>query len=160
MAHLCPRAFRLFGLVAVLGLGQACTDNEDPEGAAVVWKLIHVEGYRDWQRAPGYPGRRPSNAPHGNSVEIFINDTVAHALDADAGTEEWPVGSIIVKDGYDDGDLDLVAVMHKQTDGWFWAEYDSEGDPSYSGTPELCTDCHASGDDFVRAFSREMRVTP
>ena len=150
MARTCLRAFA--HAAVALGL-TACTDNEDPESAAVVWELIHVEGYRAWERAPGYPGRHPSNAPHGGSVEIFVNDTVAHALAADAG-QSWPVGSLIVKDGFEDGDLALIAVMHKRVDGWFWAEYDAEGNPAYSGTPELCIDCHASGDDSVRAFSR------
>jgi len=154
MGPLCHRAVRYLGLATFSALGLACTDNEDPTGAAVVWELIHVEGYRDWDRAPGYPGRHSSNAAHGTDVEIFINDTVAHALSAREGAERWPVGSMIVKDGFDDGDLELVAVMHKRKDGWFWAEYDPQGDPSYSGTPELCTECHASGDDSVRAFSR------
>ncbi len=36
---------------------------------------------------------------------------------------------------------------------WFFAEYDAEGDASYSGSPDLCTQCHRSGDDFVRAFA-------
>ena len=33
-----------------------------------------------WARAPGFPGRTPSTASHGDAVEIFINDTLALAL--------------------------------------------------------------------------------
>jgi hypothetical protein len=41
----------------------------------------------------------------------------------------------------------------EKTDGtWFWAEYDGDGDTLFSGAPEICTGCHAIGDDFVRAF--------
>jgi hypothetical protein len=78
---------------------------------------------------------------------------VADALSAGEAIDAWPTGSRIVKDGFDDGDLDLIAAMEKREDGWFWAEWDDEGDVIYSGTPELCTDCHRSGDDSVRAFS-------
>jgi hypothetical protein len=44
--------------------------------------------------------------------------------------------------------------MEKRGSAWFWAEYDGPtGEPLYSGSPDLCVDCHASGDDLVRAFS-------
>lgn len=41
--------------------------------------------------------------------------------------------------------------MEKRASGWYWAEYDSDGDPDHSGRPEICLDCHRSGSDFVRA---------
>lgn len=109
----------------------------------------------DWMRAPGYDERRETNAPHADLVEIFVNDVVADALGRGDSLEEWPVGSIIAKDGYDDdGTHALVALMEKRDDGWFWAEYDAEsGESSYSGKPGICIDCHASGSDSVRAFS-------
>ena len=130
-----------------------CGDNQDPEGARELWRRIRAEDYRSWSRAPGFESRRRSNAPHGNGVDIYINDVVADALAAGEPLDEWPEGSLIVKDGFDDSELDLVATMEKRVSGWFWAEYDDEGDTLYSGQPELCTDCHASGDDSVRAFA-------
>ncbi len=66
----------------------------------------------------------------------------------------WPLGSVIGKDGWraDGETLHIVAVMEKRDDGWFWAEYDGSGEPLYSGSPSVCTGCHASGADYVRAF--------
>jgi hypothetical protein len=139
----------LFALVAVPG----CGDNQDPVGARELWRRITAADYRSWPRAPGYEVRRDSRAAHGNRVDIYVNDTVAGALDAGAALDAWPQGSLIVKDGFDDSDHDLTAAMEKRSDGWFWAEYDDEGDAIYSGKPELCTECHESGDDAVRAFS-------
>jgi hypothetical protein len=84
---------------------------------------------------------------------MFVNDVVADALAADSVLTEWPEGSIIVKDGYtDDGELALIALMEKRADGWFWAEYDGDGEILYSGVPDVCVDCHDSGSDFVLAF--------
>lgn len=132
----------------------ACRENDDPQGAEDLLQRLQEEGYRSWVRAPGYEGRTPSTAPHSDQVEIFVNDVVAGALAAEPGATEWPVGSVIVKDGYtESGELDLTAVMEKREDGWYWAEYDGEGTALYSGAPAICTDCHASGSDFVRAFS-------
>jgi hypothetical protein len=131
-----------------------CGDNQEPEQADALWDRIHAESYRSFARAPGYETRRPSDAPHSDQVDIYVNDVVAQAL-ADGGISSWPVGSLIVKDGFtDDGELDLVAVMDKRADGWFWAEYlDVEaGDAEFSGKPDICIDCHSSGADFVRAF--------
>lgn len=64
----------------------------------------------------------------------------------------WPLGSIIVKDGFNGGGYDLTAVMEKREGGWYWAEYGNDGTPLFSGQPSVCTDCHESGADMVRAF--------
>lgn len=142
---------RLTILVGLFWAG-GCTDNQQPGQAQELLDRIGSE-YRDWDRAPGYPGRESSSAPHGDSVEIFINDVVQTALetDHDAPLEAWPQGSIIAKDGYEDGDHEFLAVMEKREDGWFWLERIG-GDIDFSGSPDLCTDCHRGGDDFVLAF--------
>jgi hypothetical protein len=140
------------GSLLVLATLAGCGDNQDPAGARELWRRINADDYRSWQRAPGYETRRRSSAAHGNRVDIYVNDTVADALAAGAPLDQWPEASLIVKDGFDDSDLDLIAAMEKRADGWFWAEYDDEGDAIYSGKPELCSDCHESGDDGVRAF--------
>jgi hypothetical protein len=139
---------------ALLLLLSACRENDDPVGADDLLDKVQADDYRSWQRAPGYESRVGSDAPHSDAVEIFVNDVVAGALAAGPGTPEWPVGSVIVKDGYtDDGELDLIAIMEKRDGGWYWAEYSEDGTALYSGEPGICTDCHASGSDFVRAFS-------
>lgn len=136
----------------VLVLLAACRQNDDPASAEELLAAVQADDYRGWARAPGYAERTPSNAPHSDQVEIFVNDVVEAALAEGAGGE-WPVGSIIAKDGYtDDGELALTALMEKREGGWFWAEYDEEGTALYSGSPTICTDCHESGADYVRAF--------
>jgi len=140
-------------LAMVLAMGAlGCGDNQDPAGAEALWNALQQTDYRSWERAPGYETRMPSGAPHGDSVDIYINGTLADALAKGEPLEAWPNGSLIVKDGFDDGDLDLVAVMEKRLTGWYWAEYADDGEALYSGEPDLCIDCHRSGADFVRAF--------
>jgi hypothetical protein len=140
---------RLWPVLVLAALG--CGDNQDPDGAQALWQQVHTLDYRSWQRAPGYAQRRDSNAPHSDAVDIFVNDVVQRALDA-GPLSSWPVGSLVVKDGWSGDTLELVAVMEKRSSGWYWAEYDGSGDPAYSGTPSLCISCHESGADFVRAF--------
>lgn len=142
-------------LLVVASLLAGCRQNDDPGGAESLWEQVGAttSAYRaSWRRAPGYEQRRPSDAPHKDEVEIFVNPTVAAALDAKQAITSWPVGSVIVKEGFDGSDRELVAIMEKRADGWYWAEYDGSGDPLYSGRPSLCIDCHASGADGVRAF--------
>jgi hypothetical protein len=140
-------------LVAAISLAAvSCTDDQDPAGAASLYEELQAADYRSWARAPGYETRRGSSAPHGNEVDIYVNDVVATALASGEPLEAWPEGSLIVKDGWDGSDLELIAAMEKRSDGWYWAEWDGEGSSLYSGKPEVCTDCHASGDDYVRAF--------
>lgn len=138
-------------VVTVWGLALVgCGDNQEPEKAADLLERIGDE-YRGWARAPGYPGRERSSAPHGDAVEIYVNEVVEQVLAAGQPLEAWPDGAIIAKDGYEDGEHVYLAVMEKQGEAWFWVER-IDGDVKYSGRPELCTDCHAAGDDGVRAF--------
>lgn len=135
----------------VSGIG--CGDDQDPEGAAALLTQVQAADYRSWARAPGYETREPSRAAHGDSVDVFINDVVVDALANGVSGNAWPEGSIIVKDGYDGGDLFLIAIMEKRADGeWFWAEYNDGGDSLFSGTPQICLGCHRIGDDWVRSF--------
>ena len=141
----------LLALVLLCG----CGDNQEPEEANAMWERIHQENYRGFARAPGYETRQPSNTAHSDQVDIYVNDVLAQAL-TQSGIGSWPVGSLIVKDGFtSDGDLELVAVMDKRSEGWFWVEYNDveAGKANYSGMPDICTGCHESGADFVRAFT-------
>lgn len=139
-------------LLAVVPPLAGCGDDQDPDGARELWDRIHDEGYQSWARAPGYATRQPSNAPHGDAVDIYVNPVIEAALTSGEKISSWPVGSLIVKDGFSGGDPELVAAMEKRDSGWFWAEWDPDGESSYSGNPDTCTDCHQSGSDMVRAF--------
>jgi hypothetical protein len=149
------------GLVAVVVLLAACGQDEDPEGARVLWEKVNAgPGFRSWQRAPGVPARKPSFTAHKNAVEIFVSPEITAALTTPTADPiaTWPVGSIIVKEGF--GSLtsdsrEIVAIMERHADGWFWAEYDDGGSSKYSGRPSGCTDCHShrqSYSDWVYSF--------
>jgi hypothetical protein len=146
---------RIFAVVVapVVLLLSGCGDNQQPAEADALWTKIHDEGYRSFARAPGYATRTASTSAHGNMVDIYVNDVIEQALMAKKPLTAWPDGSLIVKDGFADGSPKLVAVMEKRGADWFYAEYSAEGSASYSGKPDVCTSCHSSGSDFVRAFS-------
>ncbi len=137
-------------LVCLVVCVAGCGDDQAPEEAAALLTRIRADDYRAWDRAPGYETRRSSSSPHSEEVDIYIDPTIAGALTAES-LDEWPLGSLIVKDGFDGGDLELIAVMEKRADGWFWAEY-FDGESKYSGKPDVCLDCHDAGNDYVLAF--------
>lgn len=138
----------------------ACGDDQSPAAARALWDEIHAEGgFRAWRRAPGYLTRQPSFTAHSNAVDIFVNAPVAQTLESSERADEWPVGSIVVKEGFrglePSAARAIVAVMKKQPDGWFWAEYDGEGETLFSGRPKVCVDCHdnrATYSDWVYSF--------
>jgi hypothetical protein len=152
-----PRKIVLAWVVCVvlctLGCGSDDEKNQEPEAAKQLLDRIQEEDYRTWARAPGYAERMPTLAPHGDAVDIYVNPVTAAAL-AGPSITAWPQGSIIAKDGWksDGQTLEVIAVMEKRTDGWFWAEYSGSGSALYSGRPSVCTGCHDSGADYVRAF--------
>jgi hypothetical protein len=148
-----------YAAVATFALAlAACGQDDDPEGARVLWEKINAgPGFRSWDRAPGYPTRKPSFTAHSSAVEIWVNGDITNALSTPRATAltEWPVGSVIVKEGFSGDSRKIVAVMEKRADGWFWAEYDDGGDSKYSGRPSGCTDCHDNRkgySDWVYAF--------
>jgi len=129
------------------------TNPEQPTEAEAFWDKIHAQGYRTWNRAPGYEVRRPSAAAHGDSVDVYVNTVIVATLASGGNPSAWPQGSIIVKDGFQNGAQTLVAAMEKRSGGWYWAEYETGGRILASGSPTGCTGCHSSGSDFVRAFT-------
>jgi len=132
----------------------ACGDDEAPGEAAELWTRIQDLEYRSFARVPGFETRKPSGAPHGDNVDVFMNEVAAEVLRTATPTNAWPDGTLFVKDGFDDdGTLDVVTAMEKRQGAWFWAEWTSAGTSKYSGTPEVCTDCHGSGSDFTRGVS-------
>lgn len=147
-------------VVLALTFAVACgKDDQDPEQAKKVWNEINAPGaggFRAWERAPGYAVRRPSFTAHARAVEIFVSPQITEAQKK--VIQQWPVGSTIVKEGFSDlngGSRKLVAVMKKNPDGWFWAEYDDEGEVLFSGKPSVCVDCHDNRkdhSDWVYAF--------
>jgi hypothetical protein len=136
----------------LLGAVSGCGDNQDDAGARQLLARVRADDYRGWERAPGWPSRRASGAPHGEAVDIYVNDVIGEVLTTAEPSARFPENSIIVKDGWDGTSLELIAVMEKRNDGWYWAEFDSDGEPFYSGRPDVCIDCHRSGSDYVRAF--------
>lgn len=148
----------LLSLLVLLLAGACGGQDDDPDGAKALWgKINAAPGFQSWARAPNYARRTPSHTAHGRSVDIYVSKEVSGALASPAqGVTTWPVGSIIVKDSYGGGDdRILVAVMERRTDGWFWAEYDADGNSIYSGKPKVCVDCHdnrAQYSDWVYSF--------
>ena len=148
--------------LVALSFLSACGDNQDPAGADELFLRIQTLAYRaTFAKAPGYETQQPSNTSHSAFSDIFLNPISAKVIADNTAISAWPLGSLIVKDGYDDdGIIELIAVMEKRSDGWYWAEYldptASAGGASYSGKPSVCIDCHQSaaddGNDFTRAI--------
>ena len=133
-----------------------CRQNDDPEGARALYaKVSSGAGYRSWRRAPGFPERKPSFTLHSDEVEIFVSPEMSKTLDGPDIVSSWPVGSIVVKEGYSGDKRSIIAMMEKRSDGWYWAELDGEGEPLYSGRPSVCIDCHDNRknySDWIYAF--------
>lgn len=136
---------------------------EDINENAALYELTKSdEGYIYFKNGDELPGTSPS--PHG-SFKLRFNDVAAAALDS---TGKLPVGasfpenSLIVKDLYSGGSLNLIAVMQKKpsssnsANNWVWAEYNPGGEVVYSVSENgaACTSCHStsSNRDFIKTF--------
>jgi hypothetical protein len=106
----------LAALLALFSL-VACGDNQDDAGARDLLARVRADQYRIWDRAPGFEQRKSSNAPHSDAVDIYVNDIVAEVLALREHDGKWPLGAIIVKDGFAGSDLELTAIMEKRADG-------------------------------------------
>jgi hypothetical protein len=90
-----------------------------------------------------------SNTAHSDTVDIFVNETLARAERGSEAITTWPDGSIIVKDGYAGSSKAIVAVMEKSQGSWFFAEYDGSGNILFSGAAKICLDCHSARENVA-----------
>ena len=115
--------------------------------------LAAIDGYETWSNAPSWPGISAGEGPHGAFVQIWWNDLALDALSA--GDAELPVGAVLVKESYADetgATLNNVTVMWKAEAGeWTWARLGADGAVADAGALSSCSECHASGKDFVRS---------
>ncbi len=115
---------------------------------------------QNFARAPDWetPLLPRAGGPHGAFLNIYVNKILEDALAKTEPLSAWPIGSLIVKDGFRDGqgaELQLVSLMEKRGEGeWFWAEYNASLNLIVAGNDlSSCTTCHSGGSDQVLAFS-------
>ncbi len=122
------------------------TPSADTSEPVDLYGEITAANYTAWALAPGYSSPQTAKGPHGDEVQVLLDPIAAKAV-TDGGTE-WPVGAIIAKDIYRAGQLIQVAAMKKTAEGWYWGEWDAQGEPIAEGVRiEPCEGCHADGTD-------------
>jgi hypothetical protein len=130
-----------------------------PAAGGEFLEQLRAEDYRAFARAPGWetPLSPAAGGPHGDFLDMYVDDTVSEAVAAAVPLTAWPDGSLIVKDAWADAegeDLRFVAAMEKRDGRWFWAEYRGNDDVVVeSFDAPQCTGCHDEGDDGVLAFA-------
>lgn len=147
--------------LCLLPLLQAgCIDEAEPEPVdppTVAELEAAMAGYDRWNQLGRWIGVQPSGDAHGAYAQIWWNNTASVAI-AEGGSEPMPPGSLIVKEGYstdDPADLNAISAIWKiEGYGWFWARFNADREHVFSGQPEMCANCHYSGDDSMLAISR------
>lgn len=137
-------------------LASGCADRNE---ADAIRDQLEDDDYRNtYARAPGWsmPRQPAEGGPHGAFIDIYVNDVVEDAIASGEALDAWPEGSLIVKDGWsaqEGGDYEFLAFMERRESGWFWGEYRGNGRIVASGLDDRrCANCHAAGQDSVRAF--------
>jgi hypothetical protein len=119
--------------------------------------------YLTWKSFPDdkwntYSGFMAGENPHGASTRIYINET-AHKfasqfrdrpLSEDAPIEEFPVGSVILKENHRSwlpGNLVEFTAMLKREEGpdWYWLKASPSGKIWREGKADGCIHCHKQG---------------
>ena len=147
-------------ILAILFFG--CSEDvltDDQKLANEIWD--EVQGYETWLQDSTFAGIQSGNSPHGDYVQIWLNETVANFFNNPdtLENETLPVGSILVKEGYSDSEgqsLNKITIM-KKIDGydpdhnnWFWANYNDGGElAGKNGKESSCYNCHISGNDYL-----------
>jgi hypothetical protein len=125
--------------------GQPTDSGAAPEPVDLFDELKATD-YTKWAPAPGNESRVAAKGPHGDEVQILLGPIAREGLES--GGDSWPLGSIIAKDIFRDGELVQIAAMKKTAEGWYWGEWDAQGDRIAEGLAvEPCEGCHASGTD-------------
>lgn len=158
-------------LLSVCIIMSSCTKDKGPIPDPIP-AVSDEEFYQEFVQTTGYTyyksGRvllPKGNSPHG-SFKLRLNSIANAILNADGSLPDgatFPTGSIIVKEIYLDGVLDLYAVMKKEPasvlskDGWIWSENEVDGRAIYSVNTKgsACTPCHNGGnnEDLTQTFN-------
>jgi hypothetical protein len=130
----------------------------DVAAAAELLEQVQSQDYRSFQRAPGWEeARQPGTiGHHGAFLDVYVNEILASAI-AKGKTAPWPVGSIVIKDGWSDADgkeLYQISILRKDGEKkWFGAEYPRGGKATEAGTNFAeCRECHGKGADWILGF--------
>ncbi|HEX8701653.1 MAG TPA: hypothetical protein VF815_22690 [Myxococcaceae bacterium] len=127
--------------------------NELDTSEAGITAFVREGRYKAWLAEPAVHETR---APHGSKVRVYFNDLVTESLRA--GNATHPVGSILVKELFEDDGRTLRghALDVKITEGAgkdTWIFYEGFG-PDYSNNyygrgHSTCHGCHEAGKDYV-----------
>lgn len=118
-----------------------------PASREAVVAMLQSGEYLSWRAEP-QPHR--SAGPHGGSVRTFLNPPLFASLSAANATH--PPGSIAVKELFTGTTRTGWAVDAKTSDGeWiFYEGFEPQlNQYFFRGTGNLCSNCHASGTDFL-----------
>ena len=158
------KAFLTISLIAASVVAmQSCKKNKtDTDADNALYSEITGSGYSYYQSGNILPGVSPS--PHG-SFKLRFNATAVSALDSTGELptgNNFPTGSIIVKEVYDGSNISLYAVMKKDPSngnagsGWVWAEFHPDGSAAFSTGKkgDGCISCHngSPNRDLTRTF--------
>ncbi|MBN1678852.1 MAG: cytochrome P460 family protein [Anaerolineae bacterium] len=132
----------------------------EADGAAVIDYMLNTSSYTEWGSWPAtedddFSGYLASDAPHGETVRIFVNDRALDALDYTHFDGVLPYGSIVVKENYggtvdEPGDVVALTIMYKvegynpDAGDWFWIKASGDGGTvDAEGMVEGCIGCHS-----------------
>jgi len=154
--------------IVVVILFKCCVDHNisDPDivdaSDASLFAEANESGYGYYQSGNTLFPVAPS--PHG-MYKLRFNSVASQVLDASGELPEngrFPNGSILVKEFYQNGAVNLLIVIKKApTDtnaghGWLWGAYSLDGTPTVSIEEKgnKCTGCHneTPNRDMVRTF--------
>jgi len=120
-----------------------------------------VAGFMSWLRLNAEPIPPDPAAPHGETKNVFVNQTRADLTQGGSQQFPYPNGTIVVKEGSRGGDrAAIVAIMRKMAGvdpahgDWEYIEYARNSpDEAYTvlAQDEVCWTCHAAaeGTDWV-----------
>ena len=118
-----------------------------PATRAGLLSIAQSGAYSSWKAEPM---AHKTSGPHGDTVRTFVNDPLYASLKA--GNTLHPNGSVVVKELFSGGTRIGWAVDAKGDDGvWvFFEGFEPQLNQFFfRGTGNLCSNCHASGVDFV-----------
>jgi len=121
-----------------------------------------IVGYRSWQPLAERPvaSLRPLGSAHVGGVhKVYVNRTRTQLSRSGEQRFPYPKGSVVVKEGLEGRDLELIAIMRKVAAGsgvgsWSYVEYTrSSGSGPFSRVTapnSVCTSCHLNANSKQR----------